>query len=90
MISSGSCANTGYHRKYAIRLLNGPRPEKWQARRERRRGLSYSQEMLALLTAVWRRLLGQYGSRHSCRCGSRGFASATGCSRRSRSSCCRS
>jgi transposase InsO family protein len=47
------CANTGYHRKYAIRLLNGPRPEKRRTRRERRRGLSYSQETLALLTAVW-------------------------------------
>ena len=22
------CANTGYRRKYAIRLLNGPRPER--------------------------------------------------------------
>ena len=47
------CANTGYHRKYAIRLLNGPRPEKRRGGRERRRGLSYSQETLALLTAVW-------------------------------------
>src|SRR5207247_10133798 len=47
------CANTGYHRKYAIRLLNGPRPEKRRTRRERRRGLSYSPETLALLTAVW-------------------------------------
>ncbi len=41
------CASTGYHRKYAIRLLNAPRPEK------RRRGLTYSQEMLAVLAAVW-------------------------------------
>jgi len=47
------CANTGYHRKYAIRLLNGPRPEKWPRQRERRRGLSYSRETLAVLTAVW-------------------------------------
>jgi transposase InsO family protein len=47
------CANTGYHRKYAIRLLNGPRPEKRRQRRERRRGLSYSAETVALLTAVW-------------------------------------
>ena len=47
------CQNTGYHRKYAIRLLNGPPPEKRQRRRKRRRGLSYSQEMLAVLTAVW-------------------------------------
>jgi transposase InsO family protein len=53
VILSEFCANTGYHRKYAIRLLNGPRPEKRRARRERRRGLSYSPETLALLTAVW-------------------------------------
>ena len=32
------CANTGYHRKYAIRLLNGPRPERPRRSRERRRG----------------------------------------------------
>ena len=35
VIRSEFCANTGYHRKAAIRLLNGPRPEK---RRERRCG----------------------------------------------------
>jgi hypothetical protein len=38
------CANTGYHRKYAIRLLGEPRPEKHRAKRTVRRGLSYSQE----------------------------------------------
>jgi transposase InsO family protein len=53
VILSEFCANTGYHRKYAIRLLNGPRPEKRRTRRERRRGLSYSPETLAVLTAVW-------------------------------------
>lgn len=53
VILSEFCANTGYHRKYAIRLLNGPRPEKRRTRPERRRGLSYSPETLALLTAVW-------------------------------------
>ncbi len=53
VILSEFCANTGYHRKYAIRLLNGPRPEKRRTRRERRRGLTYSPETLALLTAVW-------------------------------------
>lgn len=47
------CANMGYHRKYATRLLNGPQPEKQPKRRERRRGLGYSQETLAMLTAVW-------------------------------------
>lgn len=53
VILSEFCANTGYHRKYAIRLLNGPRPEKRRARRERRRGLCYGQETLAVLTVVW-------------------------------------
>lgn len=53
VILSEFCANTGYHRKYAIRLLNGPRPEKWRTRRERRRGASYTSETLAVLTAVW-------------------------------------
>jgi hypothetical protein len=47
------CANTGYHRKYAIRLLNGPGPEKRPPQRKRRRGLSYSRETLAVLAAVW-------------------------------------
>lgn len=53
VILSEFCANTGYHRKYAIRLLNGPRPEKRRRARERRRGVSYGQETLAILTAVW-------------------------------------
>jgi transposase InsO family protein len=47
------CANTGYHRKHAIRLLNGPPPERRPAPPHRRRRLTYSQEMLSVLTAVW-------------------------------------
>ena len=51
-ILSEFCANAGYNRKYAIRLLNGPRPENsW--RPPRRRGVSYSQPTVAVLTAVW-------------------------------------
>ena len=53
VILSEFCANTGYHRKYAIRLLNGPRPEQRQRPERRRRGLTYSQETLVVLTAVW-------------------------------------
>jgi transposase InsO family protein len=53
VILSEFCANTGYHRKYAIRLVNGPRPERRQRPREGRRGLSYGLETLAILTAVW-------------------------------------
>jgi transposase InsO family protein len=46
------CANAGYNRKYAIRLLNGPQPAKpW--RPPRRRGVSYGPPTLAVLTAVW-------------------------------------
>jgi len=51
-ILSEFCANAGYNRKYAIRLLNGPRPEK-RVRPPRRRGVSYGQPTLAVLTAVW-------------------------------------
>ena len=52
VILSEFCANAGYHRKYAIRLLNGPPPGKCSEPR-RGRGVSYSQEVVALLTAVW-------------------------------------
>jgi hypothetical protein len=38
---------TGYIRKYAIRLLNGPRPGKL-----RRRRLSYGQQLLGILTTI--------------------------------------
>lgn len=54
VILSEFCANTGYHRKYAIRLLNGPQPEKRHVAGERRhRRVSYHVETLAVLTAVW-------------------------------------
>ena len=46
MILSEFCANAGYNRKYAIRLLNGPRPGKWKSEPRRGRGVSYSQEMV--------------------------------------------
>ncbi|HVH69635.1 MAG TPA: transposase family protein, partial [Candidatus Dormibacteraeota bacterium] len=52
MILDEFCANTKYHRKYAIRLLSGPPPEE-RRRPPRRRGLSYSPETLAVLRAVW-------------------------------------
>jgi hypothetical protein len=53
VILSEFCANAGYHRKYSIRLLNGPRPERCKREPRRGRGVSYSQEVVALLTAVW-------------------------------------
>ena len=49
------CVNTGYHRKYAIRLLNGAGPGQRASRAgaPRRRGVSYGRETLTVLTAVW-------------------------------------
>ena len=46
------CSNTGYNRKYAIRLMNGPAPEKLPPMR-RRRGASYGGKLIGLLSAVW-------------------------------------
>lgn len=49
------CLNTGYHRKYAIRLLNGasPGPGGKPRRVRRKRSPSYGPQTLAVLTAVW-------------------------------------
>ncbi len=47
------CLNTGYNRKYAICLLNGPPPGKQPTRRPQRRGLSYGHQVLSILTAIW-------------------------------------
>jgi transposase InsO family protein len=47
------CVTTGYNRKYAIRLLNGPAPERKRPRRVRGRKLRYGKEVMAVLAAVW-------------------------------------
>jgi TonB family protein len=49
------CLNTGYHRKYAIRLLNraNPGPRANPSRVRRKRALSYGPKTQAVLTAVW-------------------------------------
>jgi transposase InsO family protein len=54
-ILSEFCLNTRYHRKYAIRLLNGPAPGKRScgAGHARRRGWSYGPQTLSILAAVW-------------------------------------
>src|SRR6266849_332172 len=54
-ILSEFCLNTHYHRKYAIRLLNGPAPGKRSrdAGHARRRGCSYGPQTLSILAAVW-------------------------------------
>src|ERR1039458_10806133 len=47
------CLNTGYRRKYAIRLLNGPPPGKREEARPRGRKRQYSPAVVTLLAAVW-------------------------------------
>ena len=47
------CLTTRYNRKYAIRLLNGPRPEKERVRRPRGRKTQYGKQVISILTAVW-------------------------------------
>ena len=48
------CANCGYHRKYAIRLLNSPPPPGSPPGRARRpRGVTYGPGLLSILKAVW-------------------------------------
>jgi transposase InsO family protein len=47
------CLNTGYHRKYAIRLLNGPPPGKQAEGRPRGRRPRYGPQALSILAAIW-------------------------------------
>jgi hypothetical protein len=49
------CANTRYHRKYAIRLLNGAPPSRFRPERVRRRvrSPSYGPVVMSVLQAVW-------------------------------------
>jgi len=47
------CANCSYHRKHAIRLLNGPPPSGKRPRRRRRRGVTYSSRVISVLKSVW-------------------------------------
>jgi len=54
VILSEFCRNTGYNRKYAIRLLNGPPPNlRRERRRRRQRSPSYSTRVIAVLGAIW-------------------------------------
>jgi hypothetical protein len=48
------CLNTGYNRKYAIRLLNGPAPDRAPTpARRRRRAPHYAPEVISVLGAIW-------------------------------------
>jgi transposase InsO family protein len=54
VILSEFCRNTGYNRKYAIRLLNAPPPNpRRQEPRGRHRLASYSKAVIAVLGAIW-------------------------------------
>jgi hypothetical protein len=53
MILNEFCRNTSYHRKYAIRLLNGAPPDPTPERpRSRQRAPSYSAGVMSILRAV--------------------------------------
>lgn len=53
MMRNEFCLNTGYHRKYAIRLLNGVPAGKQPERRRRERRSRYGRQVLAVLAAIW-------------------------------------
>ena len=46
------CEVTGYHRKYALRILNGPPPEA-KPRKRRKRRPTYGTKVIAVLAAIW-------------------------------------
>jgi transposase InsO family protein len=50
------CANTHYHRKHALRLLNGPPPGRARPRPAHpgRRRPTYGQELVSVLKAIWK------------------------------------
>src|SRR5215831_10808549 len=49
------CANTGYHRKHALRLLNGPPPSGARPRPAHLvRWPTYGRELVSVLKATWR------------------------------------
>jgi hypothetical protein len=47
------CANCGYNRKYAIRLLNGPPPRSRPVVVRRPRAVHYGPQVISILKAVW-------------------------------------
>ena len=46
------CKVTGYHRKYALRMLNGPPPEK-RPRKRRPRRPTYGAKVVLILAGIW-------------------------------------
>jgi hypothetical protein len=47
------CQVCGYNRKYAIRLLNGPAPQKPKAATPKGRRPTYGAKVISFLTAIW-------------------------------------
>jgi hypothetical protein len=47
------CQVCGYHRKHAIRKLNGPLPKSQKKRRRKVRSTTYSSKVIGVLKAVW-------------------------------------
>jgi len=47
------CANCRYHRKHAIRLLNGPPPAEKRRPKRRHRAPTYGSRVVAIVKAVW-------------------------------------
>src|SRR5581483_2898624 len=47
------CANCGYHRKYAIRLLNGSPPRSRPVGMRRPRAVHYGPQVISIFKAVW-------------------------------------
>ena len=52
LILNEFCQVCGYHRKYAIRLLNGPAPQK-PAARHKTRPPSYPAKVISVLSLIW-------------------------------------
>jgi hypothetical protein len=47
------CEVTGYHRKYALRLLNGPPPGRRPRQGRRQRAVRYGTQVIQILAAIW-------------------------------------
>ena len=48
------CAFTGYHRKYALSLINGNLPPRWKRKKVRVRARTFTQDSLDTVIALWR------------------------------------
>lgn len=53
MILNEFCANTGYNRKYVIRILNGSPPSDKVEMKQRTRGSVYGAKVISVFAAIW-------------------------------------